>query len=122
MSATDSSSTLKDALFIGTHGYVVCVDKWKGHEYWRTSLPGTGYALVTLLFEEGVLYAASAGRLFALDPLSGEMLWENGLKGLGYGFVGLATVKRSLSYHENPTAQAAASASKSSSSTATTTT
>ena len=85
----------EDLLFIGTHGHVRAVGKKHGRKVWNTSLPSTGYGLVTLLHEDGVLYAASYGRLFALDALTGEILWKNGLRGLGNADVLLATTRSS---------------------------
>ena len=85
--------SVDDLLFIGTYGFVRAIAKRSGRRVWQTSLAGSGYSIVNLLFEDGRLFAASKGRLYALDPLTGEVLWQNGLKGLGYGHVVLATTK-----------------------------
>lgn len=82
-----------DLLYIGTHGHVTAVRKTSGRRVWSTSLPKTGYDLVTLLIEDGQLFAVSKGYLFALDPQTGRVLWTNGLKGLGHGFATLATLR-----------------------------
>ena len=82
-----------DLIFLGTHGYVVGVHKFSGHEIWRTSLEGGGYNIVTLLVEDGVLFAATHGYLYALDPASGEVFWRNDLKGLGHHMISLATAR-----------------------------
>ncbi len=87
----------QDLLFIGTRGHVRAVSKRTGRKQWETSLPGTGYTLVTLLYEEPVLYAASRGLLFALDPLDGNIVWKNSLKGLGHDHIVLATTSTSTS-------------------------
>lgn len=70
-------------LFVGTNGCVRAVDKRTGEDVWDVSLPGTGYDIVSLLYEPGVLFAGSKGHLFALNPETGAFLWKNGLKGLG---------------------------------------
>ena len=85
----------EDLLFIGAHGYVRAVVKEDGRQVWNTSLPSTGYEVVTLLYEDGILHAASRGLLFALDALTGEILWKNGLRGLSSGLVHLATSRSS---------------------------
>ncbi len=78
-------------LFVGTYGNVRAIDMETGGDLWTTSLPNTGYQLVTLLYESGRLFAGSKGKLFALDPQTGTILWENGLDGLGYDHMTLAT-------------------------------
>jgi len=85
----------EDLLFVGTYGHVRAVGKKNGRKVWNTSLPGTGYDIVTLLHEDGVLFAASKGRLFALDASTGEILWKNGLRGLSSVRVELATARSS---------------------------
>ena len=87
----------QDLLFIGTHGHVRAVSKRTGRKQWETSLPGTGYTIVSLLYAEPVLYAASRGLLFALDPLDGEIVWQNRLKGMGHDHIVLATTSASTS-------------------------
>ena len=87
----------QDLLFIGTHGHVRAVSKRTGRKQWETSLPGTGYTIVSLLYAEPVLYAASRGLLFALDPLDGEIVWQNGLRGMGHDHIVLATTSASTS-------------------------
>ncbi|MSR45749.1 MAG: hypothetical protein EXS13_01555 [Planctomycetes bacterium] len=84
---------IEELLFLGTHGYVAAIDQRTGVERWRTSLPDTGYSIVTLLFEEGRLLAASGGHAFALDPESGAILWHNELRGLGNSALCLATTR-----------------------------
>src|SRR5262245_29269351 len=88
-------TTPEDLLFVGTHGWVAALHKFSGAELWRTSLPGTGWNVVSLLHEDGVLFAASGGQVFALNPLTGEIAWKNELKGLGSSHVCLATVRQS---------------------------
>jgi hypothetical protein len=94
-----------ELLFVGTHGHVVAVNKFTGKETWRTSLPSTGWSIVALLVEEGVLYAASKGHVFALDPASGAIFWENPLPGLGSDHSCLATMKQRGDEHGNPIPQ-----------------
>jgi outer membrane protein assembly factor BamB len=78
-------------LFIGTHGHVAAVRKNNGRKVWDTSLPMTGYSVVSILIEDDKVFCASGGRVFALDPATGDILWKNGLKGMGTGLVYLTT-------------------------------
>ena len=82
----------RDLLFIGTHGHVTAINKKTGRKVWSTSLPKTGFHIVSLLYKDGVVYAGSNGYLFALDAADGSIEWSNGLKGLGHGHMVLATV------------------------------
>src|SRR5262245_37899038 len=82
-----------ELLFVGTHGYVAAIHRFTGKEVWRASLPGTGWSIVSMLVEDGVLYAASKGHVFALDPATGEVFWENALPGLGSDHACLATMR-----------------------------
>ena len=85
----------QDLIFIGTYGHVRALDKRTGAEVWTTSLPSTGYDLVTLLVENDIIYAGSRGHLFALTPGDGKVLWDSDLPSLGYGMMMLATMKSS---------------------------
>jgi outer membrane protein assembly factor BamB len=87
--------TADDLIFVGTSGYVRAVDRKTGADVWTANLPSTSTHIVTLLFEEGVLYAGASGQLFALDPLSGAIRWHNGLAGLGFKHMTLATTRSS---------------------------
>lgn len=78
-------------LYAGTHGHVTAIDKRDGRTVWVTSLPGTGFSVVSILPEDGRLFCASGGRTFALDPHDGSILWENEMPGLRRGLVYLAT-------------------------------
>ena len=80
-------------LFVGTHGHVTAISKSNGRRVWSTSLPKTGYGVVSILPEDGQLHCACGGYVFALDPLTGEILWTNSLRGLGNGIVYLATMQ-----------------------------
>lgn len=84
---------INSLLFIGISGHVKAVDKRTGEDVWQVSLPKTGFGLVNLLLEDGILYAGTVGLLFALDPMTGRTLWTHGLKGLGQGHIVFATVK-----------------------------
>ena len=83
-----------DLLFVGTHGWIAALHKFTGAEAWRTSLPRARFGVVTLLHEEGVLYAAAGGHVYALDPASGVIAWHNDLGGLGHGHLCLATLRQ----------------------------
>ena len=88
-------STPHDYLFLGTHGHVVALRKSTGRKVWSVSLPRTGYSVVSIRYEDGMLFCAAGGRVFALDPATGDELWTNGLKGLGTGLVYLSTAQTS---------------------------
>nr|VFK37427.1 MAG: PQQ-like domain-containing protein [Candidatus Kentron sp. TC] len=92
MSSTTENARIADYLFVGTYGHVVAVDKRDGKILWKTSLPFTGYKVVSILFEDGRLFCASGGRVFALDPRNSAILWSNGLSRMGSGVVFLSTV------------------------------
>ena len=75
-------------LVVGTMGYVAAMDVDTGEELWRTSLKG--YGIVTVLWCDDRLFAASQGRLYRLNPANGDVMWRNDLSGLGYEPVNLA--------------------------------
>ena len=91
MSSSSKSVDASELLFLGTHGHVIALSKKTGRKVWATSLPGTGWSVVSILFEEGQLFCASGGRAFCLDPVTGEVIWSNGLKGFGQGLVYLTS-------------------------------
>lgn len=105
-------------VFVGTHGHVIALNKTTGRKVWATSLPRTGYDMVSILFEDGRLFSASGGRVFALDPATGDIVWKNELKGMGSGLVYLSTVNSNstealmsvLARSQQKTKQAAAAA------------
>ncbi len=74
-------------LFLGTYGHVAAIEKASGRTIWQTSLPSTGYGVVSILYEDGLVFCAAGGRAFALDPENGAILWTNDLPGLGSGIV-----------------------------------
>lgn len=80
----------RQLLYLGSRGFVRAVSQSTGRRVWETSLPETGYTLVSLVCERGGLFAGSAGHLFGLDPNRGEIEWRNGLQGLGYEHLTLA--------------------------------
>lgn len=80
-----------DYLFVGTHGHVLAVNKKTGKTVWSTSLPRTGYSVVSIVFEDGGLFCASGGRVFRLSPSSGRVVWDNGLPGMSMGLVCVTT-------------------------------
>ena len=62
-----------DLLYVGTHGHVTAISKQRGRKV-STSLPNTGYDIVTLLVENNAVYAISKGYLFALDASTGHIM------------------------------------------------
>src|SRR4051812_6228616 len=79
------------ALFVGTHGSVMAIDRGTGETIWTTELKGTDF--VDVMFVDGELYAASKGRLYRIDPEGGSVLWRNDLPGTGWGIVSIAGSK-----------------------------
>lgn len=57
---------------------------------WQTSLPSSGYQVVSTLKSAGNLYAASNGYIYRLDPVTGAVLSSNGLSGRGYNEIRIA--------------------------------
>jgi len=77
-----------NALFVGTRGTVVAVDRATGETLWSSELKGSDF--VDVMIVDGDVYAASKGRLYRLDPSSGDVLWRNDLPGMGWGIVSIA--------------------------------
>ena len=76
-------------LFIGVKGTVVAVDRSSGDTLWSTRLKGAS-SFVSVVVEDGAIFAATSGRLYCLDPGTGSVRWTNELPGLGYGLVCIA--------------------------------
>ena len=93
MPRASKPSPANKLLFVGTHGHVAAINKTNGRKVWSTSLPKSGYGVVSILPEDGQLLCACGGYVFALDPLTGDILWTNGLRGLGNGIVFLSTMQ-----------------------------
>ena len=91
MKTADGNTNIDRLLFAGTHGHVVALEKDTGRTVWTTSLPRTGYSVVSIVIEDGLLLCASGGRVFALDPSDGWIKWSNEMPRLGGGLVYLAT-------------------------------
>ena len=77
-------------LYVGTSRYVAALDPQTGGEIWRTKLPHSGGAVVTILIHDRHLYVGHAGHAYCLDKSSGDILWENGLPKMGFNPVLLA--------------------------------
>ncbi len=88
-----------ELLYVGTHGHVRAVHPDTGKDQWTTSLPGSGWEVVSLLYDAGRLFAGSHGKLYCLEPTTGEILWENPLEGLSWDFIALATSRVPSSPH-----------------------
>lgn len=74
---------MKNRLFIGIKGHVVCLDRKTGNELWRQKLRSS--SITNVVLDQGMLYAFARGHLYALKPQDGAVVWENKLPGLGYG-------------------------------------
>lgn len=74
---------MKDHLYIGVKGHVVCLDRRTGTEIWKTHLKSSG--LTNLVIQDDLIIAHTKGELFALKMTDGAILWNNPLTGLGYG-------------------------------------
>lgn len=73
----------KEVVAVGSNGYVVLVELKSGKELWMTSLPRGGYAFVSCLFADNVLYAASNGRMWSLDVSDGTVRFNVAMNGIG---------------------------------------
>ena len=81
-------------IYVGVKAHVVALDKKDGTTLWQTKLKSgftSGDRFVTLLVENGRIYAHTHGEVFCLDEATGAVLWNNGLAGLGYETAMLAT-------------------------------
>ena len=80
-------------IYTGLKAHVVAVDKTTGTTLWKTKLKGgltSGMPFVTLIVEDGKVYAHTYGELTCLDAATGQVLWRNELSGLGYDIASLA--------------------------------
>jgi outer membrane protein assembly factor BamB len=80
---------ISEMIFTGIKGSVVALDRATGKQVWVARLKS--YDFVTVMVDEGKVYAACCGEVFCLDPQTGAILWHNSLKGFGTGIVSLAT-------------------------------
>jgi outer membrane protein assembly factor BamB len=78
-------------LYIGTNRHVAALDPRSGEELWRTKLPHSGGAIVTLLIGQAYIFVGHAGHAYCLDKRLGSIIWENNLPQMGYNPVLLAT-------------------------------
>jgi outer membrane protein assembly factor BamB len=87
-STSPMTNATANALIVGLKGTVVAVDRSTGETLWSTNLKGSQF--VTVVVEDGAIFAATSGRLYRLDPATGEVRWSNELPGLGYGLACIA--------------------------------
>lgn len=80
---------MENRIYLGVGGYVVCLDKATGQEFWRTQIKRG--QLTSIMIDGDMILAHSGGHLFGLKASSGALLWENELKGLGYGYAIMAS-------------------------------
>jgi len=83
-----------DILYVGVKAHVVAVDKATGATLWQTKLKGGmagGDRFVSLLVQDGCVFAHTYGELFCLDRETGAILWRNELAGLSYDIATLAS-------------------------------
>ena len=96
-----------DIVVIGSNGYAVAADIKTGKQLWLTSLPKGGYAFVSSLFYDGVLYVSSNGRMWAINLDNGEVSWNISLDGLGtHSPLLLCTTSRNNMPSDTPIIQA----------------
>ena len=94
---------MSNPLIIGSNGYVAAIDVMDGRELWRTRLQtgvftATSHSDVSVLVQDGFIFAGSRGNLFCLDVESGSILGNNELKGMGYNDVSLAMQNVSVQF------------------------
>ncbi|KAF1963064.1 hypothetical protein CC80DRAFT_530924 [Byssothecium circinans] len=70
-------------LIVGTNGYVLGLDPDSLYTQWSTSLPDSGYELVSVLCGVNGVYAGSNGYVYRLDPDNGTVKARNNLPGYG---------------------------------------
>ncbi len=90
-------------IYIGTNGYVACVDSQDGHEVWRTRLASglfdaASRGTVTVMECRDILLAGCNGHLFGLDKKSGQIMWHNSLEGMGNYQISLCGQGQSVQY------------------------
>ncbi|QOL24566.1 PQQ-binding-like beta-propeller repeat protein [Thalassotalea sp. LPB0316] len=96
-------------LYLGISGHVVCIEKQTGKELWKTKLKSS--QLTNVCYEDGFVYAYSAGHLFCVNANNGDLEWTNKLPGLGYGYCIIATESQNdVVANATATAQSAATA------------
>ena len=94
-----------DLVYVGFNSRIAALDRRTGELVWEWRSPsGSGY--VSLLCEDGVLFASVDGYTYALDPRNGNLLWENHLPGMGTGVACLATARASTAQASGVAAQA----------------
>lgn len=97
----------RDIVIIGSNGYAVAADIKTGEQLWLTSLPKGGYAFVSSLFYDGILYVTSNGRMWAINLDNGEVSWNIALEGLGsHSPLLLSTTARNNMASDTPIIQA----------------
>jgi outer membrane protein assembly factor BamB len=106
-------------LFVGVKAHVVAIDKTTGAKLWQTKLKGgmaSGDRFVSLLVQEGRVYAHTYGELYCLDQETGAVLWKNPLDGLSHDIATLACEgatnslpQLTAALHKKQVAEAAAS-------------
>ena len=85
----------KDDLFITIRRSVVRIRKSDGSEVWRSRLPRSAAALVTVAVEPDAVYASAGGEIYRLNPENGEIMWTSELPKLGRGTALIATSSES---------------------------
>jgi outer membrane protein assembly factor BamB len=88
-----------ELLFIGAKAHVAAINRRDGKLLWKTKLTGglkiSGSGFVTVLVEEGRVYAYTYGSLYCLDAANGQKLFDCEIAGLGRGIAMLATIGHS---------------------------
>lgn len=85
------TTPIKDLLFLGTHGNVLCLRQSDGVIEHTIDLPGSGYDVVDVLPENGLLFAGCNGKVYAINMKTFSIIWKNELPGMGYGQITLMT-------------------------------
>ncbi len=68
-------------IYVGAKRNITALDAASGEVVWELKLPGAFGTYLTLMVEDGVLYAARQGVMYAINALSGEPLWQSEIKG-----------------------------------------
>ncbi len=81
----------ENVLLLGLCQSVTAIAKDDGRILWTTELPVAlnGDDFVTMISDEGRVYAHTEGKLHCLDLETGKVLWSNSLSGYGFGIASL---------------------------------
>ena len=81
-------------VILGTYGHVKGLESETGADVWETSLPATGYELVSVARSGSWFFAGSKRQVFGLESSSGAIVWNTGVEDPRSGPISLSTGAR----------------------------